>query len=76
MALAPIHHFSLDNHDQRVTQATQPEELRDIICSIFHEISMRHTGSRVEQTGFEAATNYELQLAFYRTTNEMVRRMH
>ena len=76
MPLTPAHHFSLDNHAHRVTQAVQPEELRDILGLIFREISMRNTGSRVERTGFEAATNYELQLAFYHTANEMVRRMH
>jgi len=37
---------------------------------------MRRTGARTERTGLEAATDYELRLAFYRTANEMVIRMH
>jgi len=68
--------FSLNNHEHRVTQAAQPEDLRDILCDIFHEMAMRRTGSRYEETSFEAATDYELHLAFYRTVNEMVHRMY
>ena len=33
---------------------------------------MRYNGNRVEQTGFEAATEEELHLAFFRTVNEMI----
>jgi len=76
MPLTPAHRFSLTTHGNRVAQATEPEELRDILCYIFHEMSMRLSGSRVERTGFEAATSYEIQLAFYYTVNEMVHRMH
>ena len=76
MPLTPADHFSLNTHGDHVTQAREPEELRDILCYIFHEMSMRLTHSRVERTGFEAATSYKIQLAFYYTVNEMVRRMH
>jgi len=76
MPVAPANHFSLNNHEHRVINAVQPEDLRDILCYIFHEMAMRSTGSRTEATGFEAATHYELHLAFYRTVNEMVHRMH
>lgn len=74
----PAHRFSLDDHEYRVTHAVLPEDLRDIICLIFHEMAMRRRGSRfrVEETGFETATNRELHLAFYRTANQMVRRMY
>jgi hypothetical protein len=33
---------------------------------------MRYNENRVEQTGFEAATEEELHLAFFRTANEML----
>lgn len=76
MPYTPPHHFSLTNHEIRVTNAALPEDLRNIACLIFDEMERRRTGDRVDQTGFEDATNYELRLAFYRTVNEMVRRMY
>ena len=62
----------LDNLDARVKQAANPERVRDILVLIFRELMMRHTRHRTEHTGFEAATNDELQLAFYRTANELI----
>jgi len=64
--------FSLQNLDARVTQATHPEQLRDILVRLFREMAMRHSRNRVERTGFEAATEEELHLAFFRTANEMI----
>ena len=64
--------FSLNNLDATVSQATHPEELRNILVRIFREVAMRGTGTRTEQTGFEAATNEELELAFFRTANELL----
>jgi hypothetical protein len=66
--------FSLNNFEQCVTNTTHPEQLRDILCLLFHEMVMQQTGSRDEITGFEAATDDDLHLAFYRTVNEMVLR--
>lgn len=64
--------FSLQNLDTVVTQAPHPEQLRDILVRLFREVMMRCSGNRVERTGFEAATEEELHLAFYRTSNEMI----
>jgi hypothetical protein len=64
--------FSLNNLDATVSQATHPEELRNILVLIFREVVMRATGTRTEQTGFEAATNEELELAFFRAANELL----
>ena len=64
--------FSLDNFNHRVTHAAHPEQLRDILCLLFHEMEMRRGGSRYETTGFEAASDEDLHLAFYRTANEMI----
>ena len=75
MPIAVVQPFiSLDHLEYRVTHANHPEDLRDIICFIFHEMANRGTGFQAEKTGFEAATDYELKSAFYRTANEMVRR--
>ena len=67
--------FSLDNHNNRVTNAATPEELRDIVVRIFREMAIRRAGYEDEITGFGEATDYELHLALYRTVNEMVMRM-
>ena len=64
--------FSLDNFDHRVTHATHPEQLRDILCLLFHEMEMRRGGPRYETTGFEAALDEDLRLTFYRAANEMI----
>ena len=64
--------FSLQNLDTIVAQATHPEQLRDILILMFREVMMRCDGNRVERTGFEAATEEELHLAFFRTVNEMI----
>jgi hypothetical protein len=64
--------FSLNNLDTRVRRATHPEKLRDILVLIFREVVMRHNGNRTERTGFEAATEEELHLAFFRTVNELL----
>ena len=55
-----------------ITQANHPEELRSILVRLFREVSMRWTNRRVEQTGFENATEEELHSAFYRTANELL----
>jgi len=68
--------FSLNNPDNRVANAVQLEDLRDVLFSIFYEAIMRLTGCQVERTGFETALIYQLQLAFLRTVNKIVRRMH
>jgi hypothetical protein len=64
--------FSLDNLDATVSQATHPEELRDILVLIFREVAMRWNGNRTKKTGFEAATEEELELSFFRTVNELL----
>jgi hypothetical protein len=64
--------FSLDDLDTVVSQATHPERLRDLLVLIFREAVMRGNGNRNERTGFEAATDEELELAFLRTVNELV----
>jgi hypothetical protein len=51
------------------------EVLRDTLVLIFDEMTMRHTGSRDKQTGFETISDTELHIAFYRTLNEMVSNM-
>ena len=68
--------FSLDDLEHRVIHTDSPEDLRDILVLIFHEVAMRLTGLRVEETGFETASFDDLHLAFYRTANEMVGRAH
>ena len=67
--------FSLDNLQHRVANANHPEVLRDILCLIFREMAMRAVGYEDELTGFGEATHQELHLAFFRTVNEMVRRL-
>ena len=64
--------FSLNHFEQRVAQAAHPEQLRDILCLLFREMAMRRADYRDEITGFEAATDEDLHLAFYRTANEMI----
>jgi hypothetical protein len=64
--------FSLKNLDTMVSQATHPERLRDLLVLIYREAVMRGNGNRTEQTGFETATEEELQLAFFRTVNELI----
>lgn len=64
--------FSLDNLDAVVRHITHPERLRDLLTCIFREEAMRHSGNRTERTGFETATEEELQLAFLRTVNEIL----
>ena len=66
----------LDNFAQRVSNAVEPEDLRDIAVLIFREMAMRRSRTREEQTGFENATEYELHLTMYKTLNEMVHRMY
>jgi hypothetical protein len=68
--------FSLKEHENYVTNAVSPEDVRDIVVLIFREISMRQSGYRSEKTGFEAASLHELDLAFYRALNELVRRAY
>jgi hypothetical protein len=68
--------FSLDQPAQRVNNAVQPEDVRDIAVSIFHKMVFRRTHFRFEDTGFEWTSDHELHLAFYHTVNEMVIRMH
>jgi hypothetical protein len=64
--------FSLDDFNTTISRAAHPEKLRDILVLIFHEVVMRGNGNRNEQTGFEAATDEELELAFLRTVNELL----
>lgn len=64
--------FSLDHLNVVVNQATHPERLRDILVLIYREAVMRSGGNRTERTGFEGATDEELELAFFRTVNELV----
>ena len=64
--------FSHQNFETTVTQATDPEQLRDILVLLFREVAMRYSRNRVERTGFEDLTEEELHLAFYRTANEMI----
>lgn len=68
--------FNLDQHALRVTNAVEPEELRNITVFIFRELAMRRAGSRVEATGFEDANFDELHQALYYVLNEMVHRIH
>ena len=70
--IAPNMPISLDDLNVVVNQANHPERLRDILVLIFREVVMRHNGNRTELTGFEAATEEELELAFFRTVNEFV----
>lgn len=67
--------FSLNDLDNRVSNTVHPEEIRDILVHIFDEMEIRLTGSRVraKKTGFEGVTLYELRLACYRASNELVR---
>ena len=64
--------FSLNNFEHRVIAANHPEQLRDILCLLFEEMSMRHTGIHDEPTGFEDVTDEDLHHAFYRTANQMI----
>lgn len=64
--------FLLDSFAATLSQVTHPEKLRNILILIFREAVMRGSGHRTERTGFEAATNEELELAFIRTVNELV----
>ena len=64
--------FSLKHLDATVSQATHPENLRNILVLIFHDALMRANGNRTERTGFEEATDEELESAFFRTANEFL----
>jgi len=68
--------FSRKDFEQRVVNAALPEDLRDIAVLIFNEMAMRRSGIRVEATGFENLTDYELHQVMYRTLNQMVHRMY
>ena len=68
--------FTLDTLDQYVKDVSEPEEIRDVTVHIYDEMEMRKTGSRSGQTGFEAMSDYDLRLSFYRTVNELVHRGH
>jgi hypothetical protein len=76
IASAAVQHFSLKNLAYRVENAVQPEDIRDVAVSIFHEMMIRKTRVPFEATGFELASDHELCLAFYRTVNELVTRAH
>lgn len=64
--------FNSTHFNNRIRNATHPEELRDILVLIFHEVVMRWTRRRVEQTGFEGVSESDLYAAFYRTVNELL----
>ena len=76
-ALKNNHHAILAQKPrQPCCQRGAAGSLRDILFSIFYEAIMRLTGCQVERTGFETALIYQLQLAFLRMVNKVVRRMH
>ena len=64
--------FSLNDLNAMVSQAAHPEMLRDLLVHIFHEVAMRANGNQTEQTGFEEATEEELELAFIHMANELL----
>ena len=64
--------FDLDIFEIRVLNATNHEQLRDILCLIYDELNMRAYDYRCHPTGFEAATEHDLRLAFYHTVNQMI----
>jgi len=64
--------FSLDNFDHCVTHAIHLEQLQDILCFLFHEMEMWHSGPCYETTRFEAASDEDLCLAFYHAANKMI----
>ena len=74
MPLIPTYQLSLDDVDYFVTNATQSEEVRDMGNLVFFELMRRLTGHRRQATGFETMNIYDLELAFYRTLNELVHR--
>ena len=77
MPLATPQSFvSLDHLVNRIANTVLPEDLRDILCFIRDEMNARRFNLQDEQTGFKAASEDELRLAFYHTVNEMVRRMY
>jgi len=69
---AKFGNFDLDVFELKVLNATNREQLRDILCLIYDELSMRAYNYRCHPTGFEAATEHDLRLAFYRTVNQMI----
>lgn len=64
--------FSLDVLNTVASQATHPERLRDMLVLIHREVVMRASGVWSEWTGFEGASDEELELAFFRTVNELI----
>jgi hypothetical protein len=67
--------LDLQHLDNFVTHTDRPEALRNLLVRLFREVAMRWTNRRDEETGFEQATEEELNFAFYCTANELLIRL-